>query len=301
MLIYGTSLAFNYIATSYFIKKWFNGVASPEAISVAGEAMGLPFLIAAILIPIFGFIGDKYQNRVNLLIISAICGFIAFINFIYISPALGLLCFGSCFSLANSIVAPSISLIIPMEALSIAFSINTSLINLATSIFPLIISYIHSQSKNFDVTLKFFLVTTFTAIILAVLLLFEDKKRKNILNGNSESLESQANKFIPTKPTPPDYNTCTVSNDQFSYKASNYNQLKESSEQILKPISNQTNESSQANKNLYSKKMKVLDGKLGVMELDNTDDENDEFDINIKDKELKSYAGDLVKERSETI
>ena len=69
MLIYGTSLAFNYIATSFFIKKWFNGVASPEAISVAGEAMGLPFLIAAILIPIFGYISDKYQNRVNLLML----------------------------------------------------------------------------------------------------------------------------------------------------------------------------------------------------------------------------------------
>lgn len=298
MLIYGTSLAFNYVATSYFIKKWFNGVASPEAISVAGEAMGLPFLIAAILIPIFGFIGDKYQNRVNLLIISAICGFIAFINFIYVSPALGLLCFGTCFSLANSIVTPSISLIIPMEALSIAFSLNTSLTNFATSTFPLIISYIHSQSKNFDVTLKFFLVTTFLAIILAILLLFEDKKKKNILNGNTESLESQANKFIPTNSTP-DYNTCTVSNDQFSYKASTYSQLNESSEQILKPMSNQIGESSQANKGLYSKKMNVLDGRLGVMEIDNTDDENDEFDINIKEKELKSYSGDLHKEKSE--
>jgi len=189
-----------------------------------------------------------------------------------------------------------------MDALSIALSINTSLTNFATSTFPLIISYIHSQSKNFDVTLKFFLLTTFLAIILAIFILFEDKKKKNVLNGNPESLESQANKFIPTNSTP-DYNTCTISNDQFSYKPSVYNQLNESSEQILKTISIHNGKSSQVNKCLYNKETKKSEGRLEVMEIpqnDNTDDENDEFDINIKEKELKlTCPGELHQEKSQ--
>ena len=193
-LIYGSSLAFNYIATSFFIRKWFNGVATAEAISVAGEAMGLPFLIAALLIPIFGFIVDKFQNRANLLLAASTISFLAFFNFIYFSSALGLLFFGTSFSLALSIVGPSIALIVPSNYLSIALSLNLSVSCFATSTFPLIISFIHSNSKNFSITLKFFLITTGIASIIAIFIIREDKVSGYKLNGSPDNEIKQINK-----------------------------------------------------------------------------------------------------------
>ena len=222
VFIYGTSLSFNYIATSFIIKRWFDGIPSKDAISVAGEAMGLPFLIAAILVPIFGYISDKFQNRANLLILASLISLGAYLNFIFYSTSLGLLLLGTSFSLANSIVWAAYILFLKPEALSIAYSLTLSMLNIATSGFPMITTYIHAKEKNFDMTLAVFVVFTLIAFVLSLILLREDKLNGNILNGKEEIKDTLKN-----------YNLKECDKSELHIQAKNHQDRNEEKEKLI--------------------------------------------------------------------
>lgn len=117
LLMYGGILPFNYIASSFLIKAWYNNEPTVEAQKVVGFAMGLPFLISSFLIPLLGLVIDKYGHRANTILISAVCGLITFILFLFINPIVPLILLGVTYSLFASIFWPSITLVVPKELL----------------------------------------------------------------------------------------------------------------------------------------------------------------------------------------
>lgn len=180
--MYSAYLSFNYIATSYFINKWFDGVSTKEAITLAGEAMGFPYLIAAVLIPFIGFISDKLGKKPLTLMFSSLLGFIAFLLFITLDPSYGLLFYSLSISICIAVVWPSVTLVVPHQFLGVGLSITISSINLFTSIMPLIVNYVQNRFKYFELTLCFMLILTASGVYVAKLIWKEEKKKNNIMN-----------------------------------------------------------------------------------------------------------------------
>ena len=175
-------MPFNYISSSFFIHSWYGGVATDEATHRAGEAMALPFLISAFLIPVLGLIIDKNGRRGYVMLVSSILALLTFVLFILIDPIYGLILFGISFAIFAAVLWPSITLVVPVKLVGLALGLGTSMQNMSMSTFPLIVAFIFNTSKSYTDTLLFFVFISIITIILAFVILYHDKFMDNILD-----------------------------------------------------------------------------------------------------------------------
>lgn len=169
----------------------YNNNTSDETQHAAGMAMAVPFLIASILVPLFGLFIDKLGKRAYIMIISGLLGIITYVFFILFNPILPLVTLGNIknnligftYSLFVSVFWPSISLIVPQDYIGIALGFTTSLQNFGLVFFPMIIAYIYTTSHSYDITLLFFIFLLIIATVLAVCIHYEDLGHANVLNS----------------------------------------------------------------------------------------------------------------------
>jgi len=180
--MYGIFMPFNYISTSFFIHGWYNDEITETNLHKAGEAMALPFLISAFIVPVLSHYIDKYGKRSHYITFAALLTLCTFILFLTIQPLYGLICFGVSFSIFASVVWPSVTVVIPNRLVGLALGLTTSLQNTSMSIFPIIIAHIYNASNNFNYCLLFFMVISIMANILAIFIYKENCKMDNILN-----------------------------------------------------------------------------------------------------------------------
>ncbi len=194
MLMYGTFLPFNYISSSFFIHSWYDDKVTDESLKRAGEAMGIPFLISGILVPLIGFWVDKNGKRATLMLFSAFLVLTSFILFMSFNPIYGLICFGISFSLFAAIVWPAITLVVPKKLIGFALGLTTSLQNTSMSIFPIIVAFIFNSSGSYNETLTFFVFISLISVCLGCCVISHDKNMDNCLeredpeNANFELL-----------------------------------------------------------------------------------------------------------------
>lgn len=175
-------MPFNIISTSFFIHSWYGGVESEEALHRAGEAMGVPFLICSILVPIIGLLIDKYGKRGYALSMSASLAFLSFVLFLNINPIYGLFVFGISFSLFAAVIWPSLALVVPQSLIGFAFGLTTSLQNGAISLLPLIVIYIFTITGSYSKTLMLFLFNSMIAIFISICIVMYDSSFNSILH-----------------------------------------------------------------------------------------------------------------------
>lgn len=182
MTMYGIFMPFNIISTSFFIHSWYGGIESEEALHRAGEAMGVPFLICSILVPIIGLLIDKYGKRGYALSMSASLAFLSFLLFLNINPIYGLFVFGVSFSIFAAVIWPSLALVVPPSLMGFAFGLTTSLQNGAISLLPLIVIYVFTITGSYSKTLMLFLFNSMIAIFISVIIVMYDLSFNNILH-----------------------------------------------------------------------------------------------------------------------
>jgi len=185
-ILYSGVFPFNYIATAFLTKTWYNNLPATEAQHKAGFAMGLPFLFSAFIIPPIGMFVDKHGKRTYLLILSCLFGIISFTCFYYTNPILPLILLGFCYGLFASIIWPALSMIVGKELTGIVVGFTVSLQNTGLVISPLIVAYIYTSTNSYFMTLLFFLVIMTFGLILSVFIHFEDRNMNNILNKGEE-------------------------------------------------------------------------------------------------------------------
>ncbi|EGR34440.1 major facilitator superfamily protein, putative [Ichthyophthirius multifiliis] len=134
---------------------------------LAGQLMGIPYIIASLLFPLFGYICDKFGQRINLLIISTILCFTSFALFPFVQPKITLSILGFSYAIFGAVIWPTVSYIIPKNKLGVGYGIMGSLQNIISGSMPLVITFIQIQGNSISVV-YFFIIISLVSIILVI-------------------------------------------------------------------------------------------------------------------------------------
>lgn len=148
-------------------------------------AMALPFFISSLLIPFIGIAVDKFGKRGRLLIFSSFLGIITYILFVLATPIFPLILLGFTYAIFASVFWPALTLVVPKNIVGIALGFATSLQNLGLVFFPLIIAFIYTNSKSYDITLLFFITIMVISLGIGIWIEFEDYKNDRVLHSVS--------------------------------------------------------------------------------------------------------------------
>ena len=126
--------------------------------SGAGDLIMVVYLLAVVLLPIFGIYSDYFGRRMIFIMIGSTIFFgvhmvLAFIpngslvnpNFEVIVPLAG---FGLFYAIYGAIYWPCISLVVPEKLVGTAFGIATALQNLMLTVVPLMLGAIHDYTVD---------------------------------------------------------------------------------------------------------------------------------------------------------
>lgn len=208
MIMYGIFLPFNYIASAFFIHSWFDGKSSPEAIHIAGIAMGMPFIMSAFLVPMTGYMIDCYGGRVYLMIISSATTIVTFALYILAPPIYGLVFFGFSFSIFAAIVWPAITMVIPRNLVGLGLGLTTAMQNTSMTIFPLVIAYVYNKTQSYRHCLACFLGLAVLSLGISFVISHENKKERNLLNKPEGDISE--NEFKPIKLSDLENENCKI-------------------------------------------------------------------------------------------
>ena len=171
IMLYGSVLPFNYFATGFFLSTSLRSLPERAAREKAGVFMGIPFFISAIMVPIFGYIIDKYGKRAFLTLLSGILCVISFICLYLFYPVFPLILLGVTYSLFAAVIWPSISIVVNQNDIGFAYGVTTALQNLGMAVNPVIVAGILIHTNNYYCCLTYFGLFGLTAIALGVALL----------------------------------------------------------------------------------------------------------------------------------
>ncbi|KAF9429552.1 hypothetical protein BGZ94_010322 [Podila epigama] len=144
VLLYGTVVPFNNIASDFLQSKWYPG--NPRK---AAAVMGIPDTIGAILVPAFGIVVDRYGGRASTLIASAFI-------MIVVHSTLAMTTLSPIFSF--TLLGIAYSIVVTSELhLGKGYGISSSFLNISLTLVPLIVATIRVNSEDFQPVEMFFI------------------------------------------------------------------------------------------------------------------------------------------------
>lgn len=99
---------------------------------------------------ILGFSIDKIGRRAQLLLISAVIGFLFYYGIYYFHVYFSLFLMGTSYSLFASVIFPSVALVVSPHLNGLAFGIMQSGINVFLVISPIIVSQLYEVNNTYD-------------------------------------------------------------------------------------------------------------------------------------------------------
>ena len=113
VLTFGSLTPFNNIENGFLTQTYFSELKNIQlAQEYAGRYMSVKILVAAIMVPVFGAIIDRFGQRAYLTLFCSFLGFFSFLSFFYIHPLLCLIFLGLTYSLFSSIIWPVLFLLV---------------------------------------------------------------------------------------------------------------------------------------------------------------------------------------------
>ena len=223
IMLYGSVLPFNYIATGFFLSTTLHALPERTAREKAGVFMGIPFFISAIMVPIFGYIIDKHGKRAFLTLLSGILCVISFMCLYLFYPVFPLILLGVTYSLFAAVIWPSISIVVNQSDIGFAYGVTTALQNMGMAVNPVIVAGILIYSNNYYWCLIYFGLFGLIAVVLGVILLhvnntsydnvlskieFDDTEQQQHISDNDEALRLRSEDSDDEhKPSVHNYNT----------------------------------------------------------------------------------------------
>ncbi|KAJ8328300.1 hypothetical protein QVD99_000811 [Batrachochytrium dendrobatidis] len=208
ILLYGTVIPFNNIASDFFMSKWY-----PNDPEKAGIVMSIPDSMSAILVPILGYFVDRYGGRVMMLMSCAvvIVGVHLTLGLSMINPIYPMVFLGCSYSLYGVAIWPSVATVIqheecklkdqnpdaePPRLLGAAFGLSTSALNAALTLVPLIAAQIRVQGGSYLPVEIFFASLAAIGVIFCLVLYVVDSKNDRVLQlpemmASSTSFDSE--------------------------------------------------------------------------------------------------------------
>ncbi|KAF9332347.1 hypothetical protein BG006_004770 [Podila minutissima] len=147
VLLYGTVVPFNNIASDFLQSKWYPG--NPRK---ATAVMGIPDTLGAVLVPAFGIVVDRYGGRASTLIASALIMIIVHstLAFTTLSPIYAFTLLGIAYTMYGVALWPSIACVVTSELhLGKGYGISSSFLNISLTLVPPIVASIRVNSEDF--------------------------------------------------------------------------------------------------------------------------------------------------------
>ncbi|KAJ3218309.1 hypothetical protein HDU67_006081 [Dinochytrium kinnereticum] len=194
VMLYGTVVPFNTIASDFLMSKWY-----PGDTETAGVVMSIPDSMSAILVPICGAFVDRYGNRALLLIFCSIviAGVHLTLGLTYLNPVIPLVFLGLSYSIYGVAIWPSIATIIQHEEqvlwdsmpedspmprlLGSAYGLSTAALNTALTIIPLVAAQVRVGGGSFIPVEMFFVGLAVAGTISSIMLFIIDRMNGSIL------------------------------------------------------------------------------------------------------------------------
>ncbi|EGR31964.1 major facilitator superfamily protein, putative, partial [Ichthyophthirius multifiliis] len=186
VFLYVEVITFNTFSSSILIELWLPQDNTLEKNQeLAGEMMSIPYLMASFLFPLFGFICDKYGQRINLLIVASLLCLTSFIIFPILYPVISLSILGLSYAMFGAVIWPTISYIIPQKRLGIGYGVMNSIQNFGTGIMPLVIAFIEINGNSMSVIFTFISISIIS-VYLSIVVQRIDSRQKISLNENDQ-------------------------------------------------------------------------------------------------------------------
>lgn len=174
---------------------WTDACATSEycsrltnAESIASVVMSIPYIISAVLSPVFGFCIDRVGLRA---VIATIAPLIliavhALLGFTTVSPVPLLVGQGLAYTGFASVLWPSIPIVVEEKVTGLAFGVAMSVNNLASAVVPIIAAEIFTESGDKyvpNVELLFISLATL-GVIMGLYMNWYDYHHNHLLNGH---------------------------------------------------------------------------------------------------------------------
>ncbi|KAK3811729.1 MAG: major facilitator superfamily domain-containing protein [Linnemannia elongata] len=216
VLLYGTVVPFNNIASDFLQSKWYHD--NPRK---AAAVMGIPDTLGAILVPGFGLVVDKYGGRASTLIASAAIMVVVHttLGFTSLSPIFAFSLLGVAYSMYGVALWPSIACVVTNELhLGKGYGISTSFLNISLTIAPPIVATIRVIGNSFIPVEMFFIAMGLCGIIVGFALKNIDRRD----GGALEDPEIQVDVPVIVPQTATSASTSTVASPALSQSRSRF-------------------------------------------------------------------------------
>ncbi|KAF9956976.1 hypothetical protein BGZ72_002299 [Mortierella alpina] len=174
VLLYGTVVPFNNIASDFLQSKWYPG--NPRK---ATAVMGIPDTLGAVLVPGFGMLVDRYGSRASTLIASALIMVVVHstLGFTTLSPVFAFTLLGVAYSMYGVALWPSIACVVTNELhLGKGYGISSSFLNISLTLVPPIVATIRVSGDSFLPVEMFFISMGLCGMIVGFLLKNIDRR-----------------------------------------------------------------------------------------------------------------------------
>ncbi|KAG0289489.1 hypothetical protein BGZ96_006972 [Linnemannia gamsii] len=216
VLLYGTVVPFNNIASDFLQSKWYHD--NPRK---AAAVMGIPDTLGAILVPGFGLIVDKYGGRASILITSAFIMVVVHttLGFTSLSPIFALTLLGVAYTMYGVALWPSIACVVTNELhLGKGYGISASFLNISLTVVPPIVATIRVIGDSFIPVEMFFIAMGLCGIIVGFILKRFDRRD----GGALEEPEIQVDVPVIVPETAISASTSTVASPALSQTRSRF-------------------------------------------------------------------------------
>ncbi|KAG0320183.1 hypothetical protein BGZ97_000558 [Linnemannia gamsii] len=216
VLLYGTVVPFNNIASDFLQSKWYHD--NPRK---AAAVMGIPDTLGAVLVPGFGLVVDKYGGRASTLIASAFTMVVVHttLGFTSLSPIFAFSLLGVAYSMYGVALWPSIACVVTNELhLGKGYGISTSFLNISLTLVPPIVATIRVIGDSFIPVEMFFIGMGLCGIIVGFTLKSFDRRD----GGALEEPEIQVDVPVIVPETVISSSTSTVASPALSQTRSRF-------------------------------------------------------------------------------
>eukprot|EP00483_Globobulimina_turgida_P002035 UN02037 len=153
----------------------------------ANAILAIPYILAGILQPIWGWISDKVGWRSQFLLTSSfifvfahyILGWVRVDNSPVYVPIIALISLGFGYSIFTAVIWPCFPMVVPPRTIGTAYGIPTSGYNLILTIYyvftGLFTSSVDNSNKYLNVQF-FLLITSISTVVTSLLLLYKDMR-----------------------------------------------------------------------------------------------------------------------------
>jgi len=160
--------------------------------SQADRVVGIISIFSAVASPFLGFAVDKIGRSLIWVLTasSVLCGAHLFLDWVSVTPYVGLVIMGAAYSTCAAALWPCVALIIPPFRIATAYGLMTAIQNLGLAVAPLAVGAILVDTNN-DFSLAQYIYAGCAAVAagFTVLLIFVDIKQGVRLNASPKRLK----------------------------------------------------------------------------------------------------------------